>query len=479
MKKYILALVVPVLLCSCESWLDVKPNDRISEEATFSTPRGFELALNGVYVDLNKTNLYGRALTWDFVEVLAQRYAIDKNAKYNKEAMDFHYASDEVKSRVSGIWSTAYSLISNLNLILQNCDTRRDVLSDEYYSLVKGEALGLRALLHFDLFRLWGPVYSLASESELTIPYYASFALVAKPKLTASKFMEQVIADLEEAAGLLKDYDPAMEASGMLKPYAGNNFLGYRALRMNYYAVKLLLARAYLYVDNKEEALKAAKEVIEVQERLFPWIDPASLSTSSENLDRMFSTELVFALQNVNRKTIYTGSFDSDNLKIGALLIPDQKVVDNSIFDGETSDLRYKMWLDKNVELEGGSYKELMKYQITSTDSIYAQLIPMLRVSEAFYIAAECEGEEDAEAGIAWLNKVRNARALQGYPWYYYEYTLELEYIREFWGEGQLFFFYKRKNYDEISSAYDPYATVSMTPANYVLLIPESESKYN
>ena len=71
--------------------------------------------------------------------------------------------------------------------------------------------------------------------------------------------------------------------------------------------------------------MKAAKEVIEVQERLFPWIDPASLSTSSENLDRMFSTELVFALQNVNRKTIYTGSFDSDNLKIGSIVDPRSK----------------------------------------------------------------------------------------------------------------------------------------------------------
>ena len=57
MKKNILILVIPLLLSSCESWLDVKPNDRISEEATFSTPRGFELALNGVYVDLNKTSL--------------------------------------------------------------------------------------------------------------------------------------------------------------------------------------------------------------------------------------------------------------------------------------------------------------------------------------------------------------------------------------------------------------------------------------
>ncbi len=90
MKIYISIGGYPVLLCSCESWLDVKPNDRISEDAFFHASR-FELALNGVYVDLNKTNLYGRALTWDFVEVLAQRYAIDKSSKYNKEAMDFHY----------------------------------------------------------------------------------------------------------------------------------------------------------------------------------------------------------------------------------------------------------------------------------------------------------------------------------------------------------------------------------------------------
>ena len=476
MKIYILVLIIPILLGSCESWLDVKPNDRISEDATFSTPRGFELALNGVYVDLNKTSLYGQALTWDFVEILAQRYAISKSSTYNKEAMEFHYAEDEVKDRVSRIWATAYSLISNVNMILKNCDERWDVLSDEYYNLIKGESLGLRALLHFDLFRLWGPVYSLASETSLTIPYYTSFSLVAQPKLTAQKFMEQVIADLEEAAGLLNEYDPAQKRNGMLEPDAANTFLGYRALRMNYYAVKLLSARAYLYMDNKEEALKAAKEVIDVQERLFPWVDPASLALERESPDRMFSTELVFALQNVNRKTIYTNHFDEDNLGLASLLAPNQRVVDDNLFDGEGGDLRYKMWLDKNVTIEGGDYKEMMKYQTTSADSLYAQLIPMLRVSEAFYIAAECEGEE---VGNKWLNKVRNARSLRNSSWYYFESTLETEYSREFWGEGQLFFFYKRKNAEEIPSAYEPYESISMQPADYVLLIPEDESKYN
>ncbi len=478
MRKYIWMLIFQVMLCSCNDWLDVKPNDRISEDATFSSPRGFELALNGVYVDLNKTNLYGQALTWDFVEILAQRYAIDKSTTYNKEAMDFQYASNEVKSRVRGIWADGYSLIANMNLILKNCEERREVLSDEYYALVKGETLGLRALMHFDLFRLWGPVYSPATENLGSIPYYTHFALQVQPKLTAQAFMKQVIDDLEEAAVLLED-DPIKSLSNPLSPDMANAFKGYRALRMNYYAVKLLLARAYLYMGDKGNALKAAKEVIEVQERLFPWVDAAAISGSRENPDRVFSTELVFALQNVNRSKIYTSRFDVGNLKLSALLAPVKEVVEGNVFGDELSDLRYKVWLDKSAEIEGGTYQELVKYQATSTDSLYNQLIPMMRVSEAFYIAAECEGEEDEEQGMKWLNKVRNARLLQDYPWYYFDYTLEQEYLREFWGEGQLFFYYKRKNYDEVYSPYDSYAIVSVQPSNYVLLIPEEESKYN
>ena len=45
-------------------------------------------------------------------------------------------------------------------------------------------------------------------------------------------------------------------------------------------------------MDNKGEALKAAKEVIEVQERLFPWANATEISLAGENVDRMFSTEL-------------------------------------------------------------------------------------------------------------------------------------------------------------------------------------------
>lgn len=477
MKTYILLLIFPVLLCACNDWLDVKPDDRISEDATFSTPQGFELALNGVYIDLNVTNLYGQALTWDFVEVLAQRYAISKSATYNREAMQFHFTAEEVKGRVSPIWAKAYGLIANINLILKNCEERREVISDEYYALIKGEALGLRALLHLDLFRLWGPVYTSANEERLTIPYYDEFALAGQPKQTAKAFMTHVVADLEEAAILLQD-DPIKTAATPLTVNAATPFYGFRALRMNYYAVRLLAARAYLYMNDLENAYTAAKEVVDVQETLFPWTTKGQLAIQ-EDQDRMFSSELVFALQNSNRKSIYTKNFDTENLKLGALLIPASKVIDEGIFPTyEQGDSRYTTWFSGNMELEGSVYKKFRKYQALS-DTLYSQLIPMLRVSEAYYIVAECEAADDEDAGLFWLNKVRNARSLESDDWSYFEEILESEYMREFFGEGQLFYFYKRKRYEKIQDAYEPNASVTMDNAQYVLEIPEDESKYN
>lgn len=476
MKKYIFLLLVPVILGSCTNWLEVKPNDRISEDATFSTPQGFELALNGVYVDLNKSNLYGQALTWDFVEIMAQRYAIPSTSTYNIEAMLFHSNAEEVKVRVSRIWQQAYSLIANINLILKNCEEHREVISDEYYRLIKGEALGLRALLHFDLFRLWGPVYTAEAEEKESIPYYTHFALVAQPKLSAKAFMTQVTDDLKEAAGLLEE-DPIKTAASPLKADVANPFFGYRALRMNYYAVRLLAARAYLYMNDRENAYQAAKEVVDVQEALFPWTNNEQLAMQ-DNPDRMFSSELVFALQNSKRKSVFTDHFDTDNLKLGTLLVPLQTVIEERIFN-EFDDIRYKMWLSDNVTIEGGSYKKFLKYQAIA-DTLYNQLIPMLRVSEAYYIVAECEGAKDESAGLAWLNKVRNARSLESQRWsMYYERTLESEYMREFFGEGQLFFFYKRRNSEFMPYAYDPELDLKVEASDYVLRIPDEESKYN
>ena len=84
--------------------------------------------------------------------------------------------------------------------------------------------------------------------------------------------------------------------------------------------------------------------------------------------------------------------------------------------------------------------------------------------------------------GLVWLNQVLTHRGVRNVTnERYLASTLEKEYIREFWGEGQLFFYYKRLKYPSIHRADDATYNVmkQMTLSDYQLLIPEEESKYN
>ena len=49
MRNKLLYLVLPFFMLSCNEWLNVEPEDEISEEKLFSTGTGFRHALNGVY----------------------------------------------------------------------------------------------------------------------------------------------------------------------------------------------------------------------------------------------------------------------------------------------------------------------------------------------------------------------------------------------------------------------------------------------
>ena len=91
-----------------------------------------------------------------------------------------------------------------------------------------------------------------------------------------------------------------------------------------------------------------------------------------------------------------------------------------------------------------------MKYDESSgTSSYYKYKMPLMRLSEMYLISSEVEYRQgDADAAKATLNKLRKARNLPGIDELPADFDLELirEYRREFLGEGQLFFLYKRLN---------------------------------
>ena len=45
-----------------------------------------------------------------------------------------------------------------MNTLLKNADEKKNLFTGDQYNWITGEAYALRAMLHFDLLRLFGPV---------------------------------------------------------------------------------------------------------------------------------------------------------------------------------------------------------------------------------------------------------------------------------------------------------------------------------
>src|SRR5690606_33949296 len=106
------------------------------------------------------------------------------------------------------IWQKTYSLVLNTNVIIEKCGTENSVLTGPYFGIVKGEALALRAMLHLDMLRLFGPIYAEQGGSAVCIPYNKATIVQVSPLLTAGQVMQHITDDLTEALALLKDADP-------------------------------------------------------------------------------------------------------------------------------------------------------------------------------------------------------------------------------------------------------------------------------
>ena len=155
------------LMVSCDSWLEVKPYDQISEGELLKSEEGYQKMLNGVYIDLNSEALYGQTLSVEMIEVMGGAYTIgsDNSVWGNyKDMASYQYATEYWRNRLDQTWNKAYALILNCNKILETIDGNQNLFTGGNYYAIKGEAMALRAMLHFDMLRLFGPVYAKDSD---------------------------------------------------------------------------------------------------------------------------------------------------------------------------------------------------------------------------------------------------------------------------------------------------------------------------
>ena len=466
MKRIIIISACMLLCLSCSGWLDVKPYDKISEDELFSTEDGFLKHLNGIYIELNRDMLYGSALTVEMIEIMGGSYVIgtDNSVWGNyKDLAEYNYGTEYWRARMNETWNKAYSLILNCNLLLENLEKTDVSFTGDNYKLIKGEALALRAMLHFDMLRLFGPVYS-RNPQQLSIPYYKRYSVTPNERLAASDVAREITRDLLEARILLAN--DRIRTEGVKE---------YRNLRMNYYAVAGLLARTSLYFGDRESAYSYSMEVIKAAgEGVFPFVDKSLVTGSPEDPDRIFSSEVIFALSHSQRNTIFKDYYDPSRIP-NFVFRMDNALMSNLIYGGgaltggNQDDYRYRVnWVAT------GSNRYYYKYSdMNDTGSIANTMIPMIRLGEMYLIAAESV-TGDVSDGLGFVNRLRVARGVAALPSLTWE-NLQYEYIRELYAEGQIFFMYKRM-FSRILRSVDEKDNPQPGDRIFVVPVPDSET---
>ncbi|WP_159451733.1 RagB/SusD family nutrient uptake outer membrane protein [Pedobacter africanus] len=457
-------------LSSCNKFLDIQPEDRFLSADVFKDELSANNALNGIYLNLAKPGLYGGQLNMSTVDVLAQYY---NPVTSWKQLSDYNYKDAGVQATFSSLWRSAYVAILNTNSFLTQLGQSTNIMSNERKDLLKGEAYGLRAFLHFDMLRLFGPVYSTDAD-KTAIPYLTVPTEKIQPLLPARVVVDSILADLDRAEQLLKN-DP-VRTEGVV-PVSGNDpgtdFFKLRNRRLNYYAVLGIKARVLLYKSDKAGALAAATQVINEAGKWFPWTAGNQTLPGIQNPDRSFSAEVIFGVQNYDLYTQQRNLFAA-TLTTTSILAPVPERL-TEVFENNENDYRLRInWVSGAAN--GKPYKTFVKYDDVVTKTLlFRNLQPLLRLSELYYIAAECTADQGT--AINYINTVRKNRGLTDLDGtVVINDALKMEYRKEFWGEGQTFFYYKRKAISSIAGGLKD-VNVPMNPEKYVVPLPLSETQ--
>lgn len=509
-KAYLFACILGVvsLLSSCNDWLEVEPDTETDKKSLLSNESGYADALSGIYVNMISDNLYGKNMSWYLLELMGGGAVTMYGNNTSLQMFYFHpnqsyYLENWRNTYIDPIWNEEYNTIANVNSLLETIDGDKAVFQGEDYNVFKGELLGLRAFLHFDVLRLFADAYTSAdySESKTYIPYVTSITSNVHPLLTNNQACELMLKDLTEAKELLKsdpmytDSEPseyvcsAVTGSATYRNRYGIEDWHNRRFHFNYYAAVATMARIYLWMGNKTKAKECALEVIAAQESKFPWVNTTLVSNTQSTSDyvardRTFCTEQIFAMniQDLEDKT--DGYMWQGETAFASI---DGKILgfDANVYDAATRqyDIRYA-YLKSTYSYYGSEFTLSTKYvQDNSSDNYYSpwarNRLALIRLAEMYYIAAECE--DDLDTAVGYLNTVRSHRGLSAYPLTVssreeLQEQIRLEYHKEMVAEGQTFYYYKRLNKDITNLS--AYSESVITPDMFTMPRPDDEDTY-
>lgn len=340
----------------CKKFLDAPPASKLPEEEAIKDEAGVRSILTGAYQIVGGEHMFGgrikimNELLGDQLD--GSQLSGDFGETYQRKSSIFgEYKRD--------MYTQSYQGIYRANIVLKYLDKVSPANRDN----VEGQALFIRALIHFELVKLFGQPYGFnAANSQLGIPIRLTATAESKDRSDVKQVYDQIIADLKIAETKMLDNN-----SGFADKWAA----------------KGLLAKVYFQMNDFPNAYTYANQVIGSNKYT---LDPTYATRFSEGLCK----ESVFQI--ISTRGVYeAGGHLRDNMR-SSFSIPTIRF-SKATFDlvNTTNDVR-KTFIDA-VKYPG--IYALTKYNIDRFN------IPVIYLTELKLIRAESAAENNSNLDVA------------------------------------------------------------------------------
>jgi len=305
MKKkliYIYILTAAISLASCEKIVTVSPENQVTPDVALKDVNGYLAVLSSVYDYMQNYAYYGR-------DMMIMGDALADNILTNSNLSGNRYVGQNTNAAGStyGIWLNNYFYINECNIIIDGIPKLTGVLANQVnlQTQILAQAYALRALLYFDIAR----VYGWEPNDVPTTGFDANFTFSAV--LRTTPVIDLASEDIRNRSTIVQTYTQ-IEAD-FLKAISLFQSLGSLKLNQPYAFSECSahgwLAKVYLYWNRYADCITQA------QAALNPTICPAVLGgigTYSTNFNKTPNPESLMEINFVQTVEV-TGVTGSNN----------------------------------------------------------------------------------------------------------------------------------------------------------------------
>jgi starch-binding outer membrane protein, SusD/RagB family len=388
--QYIIMLACCLGLFSCRKVIDLYPQSNLSTGTYYSNYDEVKAALSGCYNGLQRPLLF----EWQLTELRSDNSKQGQpgsTAATNRDLSDLDmFVPATTHQAIYNYWLSSYNNIRNCNIVIEKLGAKYDPASgnisfdaidipiaEKDRRQLAGEAMFIRAYHYFNLVRLFGGVFLV--HKSIT-PAEAKLM----NRATVADIYKLIEADLKTGAASMNALTYSQQTATANVANLG---------RASSWAAKALLAKVYLTLGRKGEAIPLLQDVI---------------ANSGHKLVANYAN--VFSIANeVNEEILFTVRFKAGGLGLGSSFANTFAPIQsgNAVINGDGDGLNYPTYdLDTLTNGDGRKPTLMAVYGTGASAKLYVKKFlspvtlvddaendwPVLRYSDVLLMLAEAQG---------------------------------------------------------------------------------------